>query len=318
MTNVPLNDAGLLSDPQGRFLFIPGELSSIIAPNFFQTGYSINSSTGAVASSAAGDVVGLSPAFHPNGKFLYVAGPGILTNPSSFQGIVGVDLSTANFAPVPGSPFSVGQEMGFLSIDPAGHFLYATVFLNPGLPPTNPAFETYSVDPTTGTLTLISTDNSPGVQPSGKIIFHPSGKFAYALNIRSGSPALDLYSVNATTGVLTFISTQANASFSLLMHPSGNFLYGCMAGPVGQPCQPVGYRIDNNTGVLTAIPGFSLGAVDGTNLVIDKSGQFAYALGQGGSQIFVYSIDASTGLMTQMPALTTSVPVGLSSIAAGR
>jgi hypothetical protein len=61
-----------------------------------------------------------------------------------------------------------------------------------------------------------------------------------------------------------------------------------------------------------------LGAVDGTSLVIDKSGQFAYALGPGGSQIFVYSIDSSTGLMTQIPAITTSVAAALSSIAAGR
>jgi hypothetical protein len=86
----------------------------------------------------------------------------------------------------------------------------------------------------------------------------------------------------------------------------------------------VAYRTDSNTGALTQISGFGLGLGDGSSLVIDKSEQFAYALntavssGNPSNQIFVYSVDSSTGLMTQLPNLTTTLSAGVTNIAAGR
>jgi 6-phosphogluconolactonase (cycloisomerase 2 family) len=313
-----------MSDPQGRFLFIPNELVSICCPDFGESAFSVDSSTGKVNASAIALLNEGHFAFHTSGKFLYIASTfAEFIFQFSYHGVAGVDLSTSSLASIPGSPFSNGQYMGSVSVEPTGHYLYTSGLLNPNSSTPTSAFETYSVDSTTGTLTLISTDTSPAVQPSGTIVFHPSGKFGYALNTRSGSQVVDLYSVNATTGALTFISTQVNGDLlNPRMHPSGNFLYGCVAGVPGQPCQPVGYRVDSNTGALTAIPGFSLDPVAGSSLDIDKSGQHAYALGgsfgQPSSQIFVYSIDSSTGLISQIPNLTATVPAEILSIAAAR
>jgi len=315
---------GLATDLQGRFLFIPAEVSAICCHTGLFNVYSIDSNTGTVNSRPIADTSGGGPiVFHPSGKFLYIAsGQAFPPNPrAGCFGIDGRDLSTNNLASLPGSPFSYSQCMQLVSLDPAGHYLYASGQLFP-FTFKNPMFETYTIDSNTGTLTLISTDSSPGVQPSGPILFQSSGKFAYALNARASGPVIDLYSVNPTTGALTFISTQVNNGLANpLMHPSGNFLYGCTFVAFGQPCQPVGYRVDANTGALTAIAGFSLAPGTGDTLIIDKSGRYAYALnGSFGNanQILVYSIDSSTGLMNQMPNLTTTVPAGLTRIVAGR
>ena len=312
---------GPATDTQGRFLFVATEVTSICCPGFGESAYSVDSNTGRVSPSATALLDQGQFAFHPSAKFLYIASAATrFVSQISYHGIAGVDLSTSNLTPIPGSPFSNGQFMNSVSVEPTGHFLYTSGLLNTSS--STSAFETYAVDSNTGTLTLISTDSSPGSQPSGTILFHPSGKFGYAFNIRSGNRVVDLYSANATTGALTFMNTQISANLqNPVMHPSGNFLYGCIF-ITNQPCQPVGYRIDNNTGALTAISGFSLGPGFVYSLTIDKTGQHAYALSassdQSSTQILVYSIDSSTGLMTQMPNLTITVPALLSDIVAGR
>jgi 6-phosphogluconolactonase (cycloisomerase 2 family) len=311
------------SDPQGRFFFIP-DLLAVKCCIFEERVLSVDFTSGVVGSHPIQSLSDGRFAYHPSGKFLYIATRPTTTIVTFFSGIEGIDLSTSNLAQIPGSTFSNGQNMDFISIDPAGHFLYTSGELNPGTSTPTPAFETYVVDSNTGMLTLISTDTSPGVQPSGPILFHPAGKFGYALNTRSGNQVVDLYSVNASTGALTFLSTQVNSTLSNpIMSSNRNFLYGCV--PLSnQPCLPVAYRTDSNTGALTQISGFSLGQGDGGSLVIDKSGQFAYALitaissGNPSNQIFVYSIDSSTGLMTQLPNLTATLSAGITNIAAGR
>lgn len=307
----------LATDLQGRFLFANYDLSSACCPAFGWSCYAIDSNMGTVSSSGTTVVDFGQLVFHPSGRFLYSPITRLLNGAFFYHGFAGVDLSTPNLAPIPGSPFSDGQGMDSVSVEPTGHYLYTSGKLDPTSPTPTPAFETYTIDSATGAATLLSTVSGSGVQPSGRILFHPSGRFGYALNTRSGSQVVDLYSLNAVTGALTFISTQTNGQLvNPLLHPSGNYLYGCFFA-VGQPCSLVGYRVDSNTGTLTAISGFNPGGVDGSNLVIDKSGRFAYALSST-HQIFVYSIDSSTGLMTQMPNLTVTVPPDVTSIAAGR
>ncbi len=287
-TTTPFTASGLTSDPRGRFLFIPSDVASICCPVLAETVYSIDSNTGAVGASAITNVsegsvifhqsgitnVGEgSFAFHPSGKFLYIASFPTKINTFFFHGIAGVDLSTSNLAAIPGSPFSDGQQIFVVSSDPAGHFLYAQALLNPGTVNAIGAFEIYSVNATTGSLTLISTDTTNlNLAINGPILFHPSGKFAYALTRLQFSTNVDLYSVNPATGALTFLNTQAQGTIlNSIMSSNGNFLYGCLGpvGPLSPPCQPVAYRVDSNTGALTAIPRFSLGPGDGSSLVID-------------------------------------------------
>jgi len=320
------NGFGLATDSQGRFLFISSLLDAICCYRGLSTVTSLDSKIGTVSSSPITTVNGGTFTTDPSGKFLYIASTPSFTRPECF-GIDGHDLSTPNLSLIPGSPFSSSPFLPldcveFVSVSPGGHYLYAGGGLVVPAGSPHPIFAVFSIDSNTGTLTLVSRDNSPGVQPVGPMLFQPSGKFMYALDTRAAGPVVDLYSVNPSTGSLTFLSTQVNNGLvNPIMTSSGNFLYGCMLFS-GQPCQPVAYRVDSNTGALTPISGFSLGAGKGDTLILDKSGKYAYALnasfGQSSNQIFVYSVDSFTGLMTQIPSLTTTVPTGIANIVAGR
>jgi hypothetical protein len=319
--------SGLASDPKGRFLFISSLLDALCCKRGLSTVASLDSTTGTASSSPVATVNGGAFATDPSGRFLYIASDPSMTRPECF-GIDGRDLSTSNLASIPGSPSSSTPFLPldcveFVSIDPAGRHLYAGGgVVTPPLVTPHPAFAIYNIDSNTGVLTTISANSFPGVQPVGTMLFQPSGRFMYALDIRTAGPVVDLYSVNPATGALTFVNTQLNNTLvNPIMSSSGNFLYGCT--PLsGQPCQPVAYRVDNNTGALTQISGFNLGAGQGDTLILDKSGRYAYALdaplGQSSTHIFVYSVDSSTGSLTQMPNLTTGVPTGITNLIAGR
>jgi 6-phosphogluconolactonase len=60
----------------------------------------------------------------------------------------------------------------------------------------------YTIDATTGSLTLIGTIAAE--QSPTSIAIHPSGKFAYVTN--SGSNNVSMYSIGST-GTLTLIAT---------------------------------------------------------------------------------------------------------------
>lgn len=308
--------SGLTADPQGRFLLVPQRDSSSCCHFVSSAGYSIDSKTGAVSATPTTGSGGGPIAFHPSGRFLYSASPSGFPMPLCF-GIGGQDLSTNQ--PIPGSPFSSGSCIQALSVDPAGRYLYV-IINNSFIIPLPSSFFIATIDTNTGILTFpFPPIPTTGKQPNGQILFHPSGKFGYGLGIPPESSTVDLYSVDATTGALTFLSTQINNQLlNPIMSPGGNFLYGCLTST--NPCA-VAYRVDNNTGALKPISGFNLGAGLGNTLVLDKSGKYAYALSasstQSSSQILVYSVDSSTGVLTQIPSLTTTVPAGLVNIVAG-
>src|SRR5207247_9695508 len=93
----------------------------------------------------------------------------------------------------------------------------------------------YALDADTGALAVQSPElPAPDVGP-GRLVFHPSGKTAYILNVRGQS--VTSFAYNATTGALAqpeTVSILASASpYSstwcypghLVVHPSGRFAY---------------------------------------------------------------------------------------------
>jgi len=68
---------------------------------------------------------------------------------------------------------------------------------------TDGSLSMYTIDATTGGLTLIGTIAAE-LSPTSLAI-HPSGKFAYVTN--SGSNTVSMYSIDRATGTLTLIGT---------------------------------------------------------------------------------------------------------------
>lgn len=102
------------------------------------------------------------------------------------------------------------------------------------------------------------------------------------------------------------------APSSLAVHPSGKFLYVANEGGF-TPTSVSMYAIDATTGVL----GFTgTVAVDGraTSVTVDPSGKFAYvadggqnSYGSEGTNVSMYSIDATTGVLTSIGTIAAGL-----------
>ena len=189
--------ASVTVDPSGKFAYVVNGVSNNSST------YSINSATGVLASTgtvATGDDPS-SVAIHPSGKFAYVADCGGCANlfgPAGDIRVYTIDSATEVLKTIG----TVGQlaSPAFVAVHPSGRFAYA-IDLGDGIDGSL-GVRPYSVDGTTGTLTLVGSVSLEGVNPVS-MAFDPSGKFAYVVD--QGSDAILMYSVDSTTGALTFI-----------------------------------------------------------------------------------------------------------------
>jgi 6-phosphogluconolactonase (cycloisomerase 2 family) len=308
---------GLSVDPNNAFLFVRGQ--TIVTHTIhgdILLAFPLNPSTRIVEGTSMkfGTGHASTVVLHPSGKFLYFNDEqnGLIA-PAVYGGIEGwsFPVSGTSFTQIQGSPF--GQHVTGISIDPAGRLLYAT--LDVSSTPGAPSLQIYSIDQSTGALSLIS---SSVIQIDSPLTFHPSGKFAFALhfiyvpgNTNISATTLDVYSVDSATGALTFVrNEQLENAF---LDPSGRFLYSCKTSSLSG-CQWAGFMVDANTGTLNSISGFDPGVPSFRQLVFDKSGQHAYLTTavNGVSSIVVFSVDTVTGNWSQIQTLPSAGPIATS------
>ena len=164
----------------------------------------------------------------------------------------------------------------------------------------------YRFDAAKGTLT-------PNDPPATKIkpgsglrhfAFHPSGKFAYAINeILCTVTALDY---DAEQGRLTEIQTidtlpagvtlkPEHSTAEVQVHPSGKFLYGSNRGHDSLTV----FSIDPQTGKLTFVENVSTGGKTPRGFGIDPTGRYLLAGNQDSHTIVPFRIDEKTGRLTK-------------------
>jgi 6-phosphogluconolactonase len=178
-------------------------------------------------------------AIDPREKFVYASGP---------AGIEAYSISPFGDLdpPITGSPFA-GAAGNFMTIDPAGKFLFAA---NSGAS----TISVYSIDPNNGALTPVAGSPFATGKSPRSIAIAPSGKFAYIANIGgpSDNGSISEYSIDATTGVLTQLAgspiMKGDFPASIAVDRTGKFAY------VGSDVIRV-FGIDATTGALTEIAG---------------------------------------------------------------
>ena len=233
------------------------------------------------------------------------------------------------FNPAPGggvsSPVSFNIAPGgvgptSLAVDPTGKFAYVA---NEGCPDDfDGSVSMYTINSEDGTLKSAGPPVSSGDFGADSVAVDPSSKFVYVANSGAGATAgsVSSYAINGTTGTLTPIgTTQAPcapspgscAPWSLAVHPSGKFLYVANEGgftptSVSMYAIDTTPRVDAIAGVLELI---GTVAVDGRaeSVTVDPSGKFAYVAdggdnsdGSKGTKVSMYSIDATTGVLTSI------------------
>jgi 6-phosphogluconolactonase (cycloisomerase 2 family) len=234
----------------------------------------------------------------PTGKFLYIA---------TSAGVSAFTLNPASgvLSSIAGSPFSDGSVLRESAIDPSDKFLYAI-----------------SNNTTSNTISLFSMNSSSGALApvagspfqmainglAYSVVVHPSGRFLYVSFPQSEEIAA--WSINTSTGATTVVPgspfpsgvTSGDAPNSLLVTPSGRFLYALSGGTT-----VFGYSVDANSGTLSTINGSPFTLSSATDyFAIDPSSQFVYAAFENANTVAGFNINALTGTLTAFT--TPSIP----------
>jgi YVTN family beta-propeller protein len=311
-STAPTNDEftdSVTVDPSGKFVYVTSsgdvwdiDFGSVVA-------YTINSTTGALTSTAGG-ITGTgvngtpeffnSVAVDPSGKFAYAADGGAFP-PGSFGGDSSVSMYTINSttgALTSTGMIAAGAGPDSVAVDPAGKFAYVTNFESNDV-------SMYTIDATTGALASTGTI-AAGPGPVS-VAVDPAGKFAYVANWTYDTEgSVSMYTIDATTGALTFIGSIAagTSAFSVAVDPAGKFAY--VANWTGNDTEGSVsmYTIDATTGVLTP-SGTIATELSPTSIVIHPSGKFAYVTNSGSNSVSMYNIDSATGALTPIGTIGT-------------
>ena len=190
--------------------------------------------------------------------------------------------------------------------------------------PTSGGISSYRITATTGALTG-PTSTAPTGQAPSTVVAHPSGRFAYVTNGGSASAngvnpnSISVYKLDAISGAISGptstapTSTAAGGSgsppVSVIVHPSGRFVYVVNYGPSGGSTDVSVYTVNGATGALAGPTSTadSAGAPP-TAIAIDPAGKFAYVTyvfrpttpvgNTYYEQVKVFAINASSGVLT--------------------
>jgi YVTN family beta-propeller protein len=245
-------------------------------------------------------------AVDPAGKFAYVASQGCSGGVGGYVSMYTIDPTTGALASI-GPPVST-NDLGTdsVTIDPLGKFAYVA---NEGLYATDGSVSAYSIDPTTGALTSTSggiSGNSPEFCCFTAVAVHPSDKFAYVANGDSTPRSVSMYNINGANGALKYFGTIAAEGFptSVVVDPSGQFVYVAAETDSGTPGpgSVSMYAINATTGALTSLGTIATGTMiaesSSNAIVVDPTGAFAYVTNSGSNNVSMYSINATTGVLT--------------------
>ncbi len=266
---------GVAVDPKGRFAYAVNQ-GDAVTPGPVSA-YTIDRSSGALAHVGTDVLAGPGPdsvAVDPTGRFAYVTNQGGNVSAFTIDSTTGA-LSTITcvtgcdtYYPYPGY-FPAGTAPSSVSVDPTGKFAYL-VNINDG------TVEAYSIDSTTGALTLIKVADV-GESPRS-VAVDPTGKFAYVAN--AGSNDISVYSITATGALSQVICGTAKVSPCSAIH-AANFAAG--QGPF--------------------------------SVTVESTGRFAYAANRNSNDVSAYAIDSSTGALTPIGSANVAAGTNPVSIA---
>jgi 6-phosphogluconolactonase (cycloisomerase 2 family) len=188
-----------------------------------------------------------SVAVDPTGRFLMV-GEECCADTAGIT-VFGINATTGKLTVVKGSPFlppSGDSGPSWVTVDPTGRYVYAANGGSFG----NVGATAYSIDASTGKLTLVGTEIPGGSNPWG-ITTDVTGSYVYMTNNDS---TINAYVIDNSTGGLTNVKGSpftggGGATRGVAADPSGKFLY------VANSVDLLGYSINASNGALTQLSG---------------------------------------------------------------
>lgn len=162
----------------------------------------------------------------------------------------------------------------------------------------------YRFDDQSGKLT--PHDPSPKLKPGAgprHFTFHPNGKYAYVIN--ELHLTVTAYRYDAKNGQLSEIHTISTlpetvkdrrglSTAELRVTPDGRYLYGSNRGHDSLAI----FKIDSNTGALTALGFQPTGGRTPRNFNVGPGGEYLFAANQTTHNVVLFAIDQESGALT--------------------
>ena len=208
-----------------------------------------------------------------------------------------LDTSTGKLTPVPNSPFqTTATDAGgtlFIDADPSGHFLYVP----------NRGADTVSIFSigSNGALSPAGAAVPTGASDAFSVRVHPNGKYLYVAN--RGNDTISAFSITASGGLQaigTPLGVPDGSPRHLFVDPQGRFLYASVWGE-GYYVGRFKINADGSLSVIGAGTSVAAGKEPQSGTV-DSTGKFVLVANRGAGTVSVYSIDQSTGDLSQVTA----------------
>jgi 6-phosphogluconolactonase len=276
----------LTVDPNGTYLYVADNSSNAVSA------YSIDQTIGTTTSGSltpTGELIatGSGPmaiAIDPTDTYMYVANVNDNT-------VSAYTLSSGTATEISGSPYAVGHEPSALKTNPTGTYLYVSNF-------TDGTVSALAIDTTTGQLSAVSGQPYAAAVGALSIAIDAQGQFLYSANDTAAS--ISAYTITSTTGQLAAAPGSPLATGSgpqsVVVDPSSKYLYAANA----PSSNTIGtYGITPVTGALTLLSTVGAGTLP-VSVAVDNTGAFVYAANYTSGTVSVYSVDTSTGALTQV------------------
>jgi len=290
--------------PDGKFLYAAGESHGVY-------GFTLDGTTGVLtpmpgspfATDPNGNADVYNIAVDPFGRFLYTSG-----DDGNVYGFA-VDPATGALTPVPGSSFAAGSnDRGGVLVHPSGLYTYAVAS-------NDAAVHAFSINQSTGALAEIAgspfdasgSEGTPVVGPYG-VAVDSTGAYFFTKGEggRTDNQYMAGFSIDIANGALTPMAASPFGPFpgddafhGLAFHPTRSILYTAFYD--SNPYDAGAFSLDLATGTLTQLGLYNLFTSDhgSDNIVIDRSGQFAFSTNYGSNRISRMRV-AADGSLTKL------------------
>jgi 6-phosphogluconolactonase len=201
----------------------------------------------------------------------------------------------------------------FLAIDARRKLLFAVNETNQFEGARSGAISTFSIDPATGKLTLLSQKPTNGTAPC-HLMLDRDGRHVIIANYGTGSVAVYRIEADGKLGAMTaFVEHRGSSvhqrqrgphAHCVTLDPGGRFVYICDLGLD----QVLAYALDPQSGKLTpASPAFTSmqPGAGPRHMVFRPDGKFAYVVNELNSTVTVLAAEAGSAKLTEVQTVTT-------------
>ena len=301
--------AAVAYSPSGNFLATANSYSGTVSMQ------SVNASTGALTQvsgspfpdGAGGGGFPVALAFNPSGTLLAVA-----NNSANSVSVYSVNASTGALTPVAGSPFPTfsndpsadSSAPVSLAFNPTGSILAVANHGNE----TQATIDMFAVNASTGALTpATSTDED---QPTA-LAFSSNGLLA----VTTSYNALDLFTVDATTGAVTRVGSSGGVGnpVDVTFNPSGDLI--AVTNQIGGTELNLSmFQVNASGSTVTFVNTFATSA-QAESVAFSPSGDLLAVSDESEADLWVYSVDQSSGNVTPVTGSPLTTPAGTRGVA---